>query len=89
MVASLPCVCAKDPIDAWAASAVTDTCSDRYNSLVAGAKAALISGDQRGALHGLLAAKSQLRLCEERDRENATGAVAIALNAPCLTDCCR
>jgi hypothetical protein len=86
-VASLPCVCAKDTIDAW--SAATDTCGDRYNALITEAKAALSKGDQHAALHGLIAARSQLRSCEERDHDSATGVVAIALNSPRLTDCCR
>ena len=87
-VASLPCVCAKDTIDAVSAGA-TDTCGDRYNALIAQAKAALAKGDRHAAIHELLAAKSQLRVCEERDHDNATGVVAIALNSPRLTDCCR
>ena len=86
-VASLPCVCAKDTIDAW--SAATDTCGDRYNALITEAKAALSRGDQHAALRGLIAARSQLRSCEERDHDNATGVVAIALNSPRLADCCR
>ena len=87
-IASLPCVCAND--SAWTVSAgATGTCSDRYNALLANAKAALAKGDQHAALHGLLAARSQLRSCEERDHDSATGAVAIALNSPRLTgDCC-
>ena len=89
-IASLPCVCAKDTIDAWpAAAGVTDTCSDRYNALIAEAKDALAKGDRHAAIHELLAAKSQLSVCEERDHDSATGAVAIALNSPRLTDCCR
>jgi hypothetical protein len=86
-IASLPCVCAKDTIDAWSVSAgATGTCSDRYNALIANAKAALAKGDQPAALHGLIAAKKQLRSCEERDHDSATGAAAIALNSPRLTD---
>lgn len=89
-VASLPCVCAKDTIDAWSAAAgATDTCSDRYNALVTEAKAALTKGDRNAAIRGLLAAGSQLRACEERDHDSVTGVVAIALNSPRLTDCCR
>jgi hypothetical protein len=86
-IASLPCVCAKDTLDAWSVSmGATDTCSDRYNALVAQAKNALSRGDQHGALQGLVAARSQLRVCEERDHDSATGVVAIALNSPRLTD---
>ncbi len=89
-IASLPCVCAKDTIDAWSVSTgATGTCSDRYNALIADAKRALAKGDQHAALHGLLAARSQLRSCEERDNDSATGAVAIALNSPRLTGCYR
>src|SRR6266436_353847 len=85
-IASLPCVCAND--SAWMVSAgATSTCSDRYNALLANAKAALAKGDQHAALHGLLAARSQLRSCEERDNDSAPGAVAIALNSQRLTGC--
>jgi hypothetical protein len=76
-VASLPCVCAKDTI---VSSISIGTCGDRYNALVSGAKSALSRGDQQGALQRLLAARSQLRSCEERDNDSATGAVALALN---------
>lgn len=86
-IASLPCVCAKDTIDVSSAS--PGTCSDRYNALIAEAKAALAKGDQPAALHGLIAARSQLRSCEERDHDGAVGAVAIALNSPSLSDFCR
>ncbi len=89
-IASLPCVCAKDTIDAWSVSAgVTETCGDRYNALITTAKAALSRGDQHAALQGLLAARSQLRTCQERDHDSATGVVAIALNSPRRADCCR
>jgi hypothetical protein len=90
-IVSLPCVCAKDTIDAWSVSgiATTVTCTDRYNALIAGAKSALSKGDQHAALRGLIAARSQLRSCEERDHDSATGVVAIALNSPRLADCCR
>jgi len=87
-IAGLPCVCANDTALTISAGA-TDNCSDRYNALIAGAKAALAKGDQHAALHGLIAARSQLRTCEERDHDSATGAVAIALNSPRPTDCCR
>ena len=86
-IASLPCVCAKDTIDAWSVSAgAIGTCGDRYNALVANAKLALVNGDQHAALHGLIAAKEQLRSCEERDHDIATGAAAIALNSPRLSE---
>src|SRR5258708_4483781 len=89
-IASLPCVCAKDTIDAWSAAAgATDTCTDRYNALITDAKSALTKGDRQAAIRGLVSAQSQLRACEERDHDSATGVVAIALNSPRLTDCCR
>ena len=88
-VASLPCVCAKDTIDAWSAAAgATETCGDRYNALIGKAKAALAKGDRNAAIRWLLAAESQLRVCEERHHDNATGAVGVALNSPRLTGCC-
>ena len=91
MVASLPCMCAKDTIDAWLVPGIStpDTCTDKYNALIAGAKTALSKGDRHAALHGLIAAKSQLRMCEERDHDSATGVVAIALNSLRLSDRCR
>src|SRR5216684_3827694 len=46
------------------------------------AKDSIAKGDQHAALHGLLAARSQLRSCEERDNDSATDAVAIAPNSP-------
>jgi hypothetical protein len=79
-IASLPCVCAKDTIASSLSSGAIGTCGDRYNALVADAKAALTRGDRHAALHGLLAARTQLRSCEERDHDSATGAAAIALN---------
>ena len=89
-VVSLPCVCVKDTIVASSsASGATGTCGDRYNALIAEAKTALAKGDRHAAIHELLAAKSQLRVCEERDHDNATGVVAIALNSQRLRDCCR
>ena len=82
IVASLPGVCAQDSIDARSASvgdSGSQTCGDRYNALVAKAKAALIRGDRRATLEGLLAARSQLRVCEEREHERAAGTTAVAL----------
>jgi hypothetical protein len=88
-IASLPCVCAKDTI-AWSVSdGAPGACSERYNALIADAKLALANGDQHAALHGLIAAREQLRSCEERDHDSATGAAAIALNSPRLSGCCR
>jgi hypothetical protein len=88
-IASLPCVCAKDTIVSALSSGAIGTCGDRYNALITDAKAALAKGDQHAALHGLIAAREQLRSCEERDNDSATGAVAIALNSPRLAVCCR
>jgi len=89
-IAGLPRVCGEDTIDAWSASGgANQTCGDRYNALIAEAKAALSKGDQQAALRGLLAARSQLRSCEERENDSATGAVAIALNSPRLDGSCR
>jgi len=56
-----------------------------YNALVARRRRPRwAKGDQHTALTWLLAARSQLRSCEERDNDSATGAVAIALNSPRL-----
>jgi hypothetical protein len=82
LIATLPCVCAKDTVDAWSASAGGSfTCGDRYNALIKQGKAALTKGDQAGALRSLLAARSQLHQCQQREKENVTGAIAIALNS--------
>ncbi len=82
-ITALPCVCAKDSLDAVAASiGESATCGDRYNAMVSGAKSALIKGDQAGALRSLEAAKSQLHRCQDLEEEDATGATALALNGP-------
>ena len=89
-IVGLPRMCGEDTFDAWSASGGAQaTCGDQYNALVAEAKAALSKGNQRAALRGLLAARSQLRSCEKRENDSATGAVAIALNSPRLDGSCR
>lgn len=88
-IAALPCVCAEGPLDATSASVGESvSCGDRYNAMVSEAKSALTNGDRVGALRSLIDAKSQLRRCNDRDRENATGAVALALNWPATLHCC-
>ena len=88
-IAALPCVCADGPPKAVSASVGDSvTCGDRYNALVSSAKSALAGGDRVGALRALIDAKSQLRRCNDLEKENATGAVALALNWPAATDCC-
>ena len=88
-IAALPCVCAEGPLNAASAS-IGDSvsCGDRYNAMVSDAKSALVKGDRVGAVHSLISARSQLRRCNDRERENATGAVALALNWPAATHSC-
>jgi hypothetical protein len=64
------------------------SCGDRYNAMVSDAKSALVKGDRVGALHSLISARSQLRRCHDREMENATGTVALALNWPVALHCC-
>ena len=71
-IASLPRVCAEDSLE------LTTTCGDHYNALVARAKTALASGNRSAAVAALLAAKDQLRRCEDRE---STTAIAISFNA--------
>jgi len=87
-IGALPCVCAKDSLD-FMSTSVGDsvTCGDRYNSMIAGAKWALMRGDHAGALQSLEAAKSQLRRCQNLE-ENTAGATSLALNGTAVLACC-
>ena len=78
-VPSLPRVCAEGSADV---TEIESTCGDRYNALLTRAKAALTRGDQAGAVNSLVAAKAQLRVCQEREERNPMAAVAVAMNCP-------
>ena len=81
-IASLPRVCAEGP-DASVAAESRDgsSCADRYNALLGQAKASLVKGDRGAAINSLIAAKIQLRTCQELEERNSIAAVAVALNS--------
>src|SRR5262245_29152460 len=79
-IAGFPCVCAEGPDMTAAAHSGDDSsaCADRYNRLVGQAKASLQKGDRDAAINSLVAAKLQLRRCEELEERNSGAAVGIA-----------
>jgi hypothetical protein len=80
-IASLPRVCAEGPDGSVAADSRDGSgCADRYNALLGQAKASLVKGDRGAAINSLIAAKTQLRTCQEQEERNSTVAVAVALN---------
>ena len=80
-IASLPRLCAEGPDGGVAAeSRDGSSCVDRYNALLGQAKASLVKGDRGAAINSLIAAKIQLRTCQELEERNSTAAVAVALN---------
>ena len=87
-IASLPRVCAEGSSDAISATSSEDpsACADRYNALLGQAKASLLNGDRGAAVNSLIAAKLQLRTCQEQEQRNSTAEVAVALNSPRLAD---
>ena len=56
-------------------------CADGYNALLGQAKASLVKGDRGAAINSLIAAKIQLRTCQELEERNSIAAVAVALNS--------
>ena len=81
-IASLPRVCAEGPAGSVAAeSRDGSSCADRYNALLRQAKTALVKGDRGAAINSLIAAKIQLRTCQELEERNSTAGVAVALNS--------
>jgi len=81
-IASLPRVCAEGPDGSVAAeSRDRSSCADRYNALLGQAKASLVKGDRGAAINSLIAAKIQLRTCQQLEERNSTTAVAVALNS--------
>ena len=86
-IAGLPRLCAEGP-DGSAAAEAHDapSCTDRFNALLAQAKASLVKGDRVAAINSLVAAKGQLRTCQEQEERNSTAAIAVALSSAKL-DC--
>jgi hypothetical protein len=82
-IASLPRSCAEGPEGAAAETHNGSSCADRYDALLGQAKASLVKGDRGAAINSLIAAKIQLRTCQELEERNSTAAVAVALNS-CL-----
>ena len=81
-IASLPRLCAEGPDGSVAAeSRDGSSCADGYNALLGQAKASLVKGDRGAAINSLIAAKIQLRTCQELEERNSTTAVAVALNS--------
>jgi hypothetical protein len=81
-IASLPRVCAECPDGSVAAeSREGSSCADRYNALLGQAKVSLVKGDRGAAINSLIAAKIQLRTCQQLEERNSTVAVAVALNS--------
>jgi hypothetical protein len=87
-IASLPRVCAEGPDGSVPAESRDGfSCADRYNALLGQAKASLVKRDRGAAINSLIAAKIQLRTCQELEERNSTVAVAVALNStqsPCI-----
>ena len=81
-IAGLPRTCAEGPTRTSAAEPANDSaaCSERYNALLGQAKASLIQGDRNAAINSLIAANSQLRRCEELEKQNSTARVGVAMN---------
>src|SRR5438552_4100688 len=81
-IASLPRLCAEGPDGSVAAeSRDGSSCADRYNALLGQAKASLVKGDRNAAINSLIAAKIQLRTCQELEERNSTASIAVALNS--------
>ena len=84
-IASLPRLCAEGPDGSVAAeSRDGSSCADQYNALLGQAKASLIEGDRGAAINALIAAKIQLRTCQELEERKSTTAAAVALNPTLL-----
>lgn len=80
-IASLPRSCAEGPDGSGEPGSRDDSiCADRYNALLGQAKASLVKGDRGAAINSLIAAKIQLRTCQELEEQNSIAAVAVALN---------
>ena len=83
-IASLPRLCAEGP-DGDVAAEPRDgssACVERFNALLGQAKASLVKGDRGAAINLLIAAKTQLRTCQDLEKRNSTVSVAVALNSP-------
>jgi hypothetical protein len=80
-VAALPRIFAKAPEAHAAPSEGNATCGDQYNALVKQAKASLTKGDRNGAIHWLLAARTQLDRCQKLEELNSSEEIDVALLA--------
>lgn len=81
-IASLPRLCAEGPDGTVpAASRDSSSCADRFNALLAQAKASLVKGNRGAAINSLIAARTQLHSCQEQEERNSVAAVAVALNS--------
>ena len=78
-IVARPRVCAEGSAFPPSFPAQPRSCGERYNSLISRAQAFLVEDDRARALDSLLAARNQLRRCEELEKRNS-GPVAIALN---------
>jgi hypothetical protein len=87
-IASLPRLCAEGPDGSFAAESRDGySCVDRYNALLVQAKSSLVKGDRGAAINSLMAARIQLRTCQELEERNSTVAVAVSSNttqSPCI-----
>jgi len=81
-IRGLPCVCAEGPHKTAAVHSRDDSsaCEVRYNLLLGQAKASLLKGDRDAAIDSLVAAKVQLRRCQELEERNSSAPVGIGLN---------
>ena len=81
-IASLPRLCAEGPDGSVPAeSRDSSSCADRFNALLAQARASLVKGDRGAAINSLIAARTQLHACQELEERNSTAAVSVALNS--------
>ena len=79
---SLPRICAEGSNGSVPAeSRDSSSCTDRFNALLAQARASLVKGDRGAAINSLIAARGKLRTCQEQEERNSTAAIAVALNS--------
>ena len=80
-IATLPRLCADPNEGAGAASHDSSNCTERFNALLAQARASLVKGDRGAAINSLIAARIELHTCQKQEERNSTAAVAVALNS--------
>ena len=82
-IVSLPRLCAEGSDGSIEAeSRDGSSCVARYNALLGQAKVSLVKGDRGAAINSLIAAKIQLRTCQELEERNSRVAVAMGRNSP-------